>query len=124
MTVQTGPSATAARPTRSSSPPGRTFRLTDLVLNNPQGDFGRLLLTQTPAGGDPVVLFDVALENFRDNDFHFQTPIVLPAGTALTMSVLCRAPGVREQTPPPTQCDDALVFKRPGSRSRPRRQRP
>lgn len=111
MTVQTPPSTSAVEADPFVVPAGGTFRLTDLVLNNPQGDFGRLLLTQTPAGGDPVVLFDVALENFRDNDFHFQTPIVLPAGTALTMSVLCRAPGVpQNQTPPPTQCDDALVF--------------
>ena len=58
-----------------------------------------------------MVLFDVALENFRDNDFHFQTPIVLPAGTALTMTVQCRLPGTPQNlTPPPGQCDDALVF--------------
>lgn len=111
MTVQTGPSATPVEADPFVVPAGGTFRLTDLVLNNPQGDFGRLVLTQTPPDGDPVVLFDVALENFRDNDFHFQTPIVLASGTELTMSVLCRTPGVpQNQTPPPTECDDALVF--------------
>lgn len=93
-------------------PAGSTLRLTDLVLNNPQGDFGRMVLSQTPSGStDAVVLFEVALENFRDNDFHFQTPIVLPAGTTLTMSVQCRQPGTPPNlTPPPDACDDALVF--------------
>ncbi|WP_421734256.1 hypothetical protein [Cellulomonas sp.] len=111
MTVQTGP-GTSASADDFVVPAGSTLRLTDLVLSNPQGDFGRLVLSQTPAGSsDAVVLFDVALENFRDNDFHFQTPIVLPTGTALTMTVQCRLPGTPQNlTPPPGQCDDALVF--------------
>jgi hypothetical protein len=112
MTVQTAPSTSFADATPFIVPAGSTLRLTDLVLNNPQGDFGRLVLSQTPQGAsDAVVLFDVALENFRDNDFHFQTPILLPAGTALTMSVQCRQPGTPPNlTPPPALCDDALLF--------------
>lgn len=113
MTVQTPPTASTTPVTADPFvvPEGGSFRLTDLVLSNPQGDFGRLVITQTPPGGTSVVLLDVALENFRDNDFHFQTPIVLPAGAELTMGVVCRAAGAPpNQTPPPSQCDDALVF--------------
>ncbi|ADG75145.1 conserved hypothetical protein [Cellulomonas flavigena DSM 20109] len=112
LVLRTGPSTTLVDGEDFVVPAGSTLRLTDLVLSNPQGDFGRLVLAQTPEGSsDEVVLLDVALENFRDNDFHFQTPIVLPAGTRLTMSVLCRQPGAPlNLVPPPTECDDALVF--------------
>lgn len=111
LALRTGPSTTFADGESFVVPDGSTLRLTDLVLSNPQGDFGRLVLAQRPPGGTEVVLLDVALENFRDNDFHFQTPIVLPAGSRLTMSVLCRQPGTPlNLVPPPTECDDALVF--------------
>jgi len=111
MTVQTAPSTSFVDGDPFVVPAGSTLHLTDLVLSNPQGDFGRLVLSQTADGGATIVLFDVALENFRDNDFHFQTPFVLAEGTALTMSVQCRQPGTPPNlTPPPTRCDDALLF--------------
>jgi hypothetical protein len=93
-------------------PTGSTLRVTDLVLNNPQGDFGTMTLSQVPpGGGTPVTLIQVALENFRDNDYHFQTPITVPGDGSFQMTVTCRTVGTPpDGTPPAAACNDALVF--------------
>lgn len=87
-------------------PLGRTMELTDIVLQNPQGDFGRVQISM----GDRVLLA-LALENFRDIDYHFVTPIRGTAGEALRMTVDCNTvgapPGV---TAPLTTCDTALYY--------------
>ena len=86
-------------------PDKATFRITDLMLNNPQGDFGQLVVTS-----DKQELFVLALENFRDTDYHFQTPLVVKGGSSLVVTVSCRTPGAPlGQDPAPTKCDDALV---------------
>lgn len=85
-------------------PQANVFRLTDLVLGNPQGDFGRV---QVMVGGS--VLFDLALENFRDLDYHFVTPIVVEAGDLVELRADCARPGrppaVRDR---PSACDVSL----------------
>lgn len=87
-------------------PAKQSLDLTDLVLQNPQGDFGTVTLslgTQT--------LFDMALENFRDIDYHFVSPINAKAGDKLTMKVRCNGVGKPPgATPAPTTCDTALYF--------------
>jgi hypothetical protein len=101
VTPAPGDSATA----QLVVPDKATFRITDLMLNNPQGDFGQLVVT-----ADDVELFVLALENFRDTDYHFQTPLTIPGGGALVVTVSCRTPGAPlGQDPAPTKCDDALV---------------
>ena len=99
----------AGGPTRADEfviPAGQTLELTDLVLSNPQGDFGRVRIQIADR-----VLFDSALENFRDLDYHFVTPIVGVGGENLTMTVRCNTVGVPlEATPVPTQCDTAMYF--------------
>jgi hypothetical protein len=70
---------------------GETFALTDVVLQNPAGNIGELRVrrgTQT--------LLVVALENFRDLDYHFVAPIVFGPGDSLVLQVVCTevvAPG-------------------------------
>jgi hypothetical protein len=101
---------TAAKATTKSSsyvvPAGKKLNLTDLVLQNPQGDFGKLTLTQ----GTKTLLV-VALENFRDLDYHFVSPIVAPAGTRLQLTTQCNSVGrPPDQTPVPTQCDTAVLL--------------
>jgi type II secretory pathway pseudopilin PulG len=87
-------------------PDGATLRLTDIVLSNPQGDFGRVLVEL----GDRVLL-DSALENFRDLDYHFITPIVGAGGDELTMTVQCDQPGAPPAAPtPPTECETSMYF--------------
>jgi hypothetical protein len=57
----------------------KTLFITDLVFSNPASDaIGPLHLVRS---GDR--LLTLQLENFRDLDFHFVTPIVLSAGQSL-----------------------------------------
>jgi hypothetical protein len=92
---------------------GATVRLRDFLISNPQGDFGRVQVQL-----DGRTLFDLALENFRDVDYHFQSAIVAGAGSDLTMTVRCDEVGVPPaQTPPPTTCDTAVYYG--GTLSRP-----
>lgn len=87
-------------------PTDGTMQLTDFVLSNPQGDFGRVEVTF----GDRT-LFDLALENFRSVDFHFQAPIVGGEGAELRMVVRCDEVGVPPaQDPAPTSCDTAVFY--------------
>ena len=83
-----------------------TMNVTDLVMSNPQGDFGRVqLLLQEKT------LFDMALENFRDIDYDFVAPIEVPSGQVLTMKVTCRKAGAPpEQTTPPSACDTSMYI--------------
>lgn len=87
-------------------PEGATLKLTDFVLSNPQGDFGRVEVLL-----DDETLFDLALENFRNSDYHFQAPIVAGEGARLSLVVRCDEVGVPPaQTPPPSQCDTAVLW--------------
>jgi hypothetical protein len=81
------------------------FRLTDLVLSNPQGDFGRVTVR---INGGPA--FDVALENFRDLDYHFVSPIVARGGTAIELQLDCRKPGKPPGAPEATECEVAALL--------------
>jgi hypothetical protein len=87
-------------------PTHQTLSLTDLVLENPQGDFGRLTLTQ----GTKTLLV-LALENFRDTDYHFVSPIVAGAGTPIKLTIRCNAVGKPPgQSPAPSRCDTAVLL--------------
>lgn len=79
------------------------FSLTDLVLNNPQGDFGRV---QVLVDGD--VRLEHAMENFRDLDFHFVSPIEVTDN--VTLRVVCRSPGEPPDAPVPTTCDVSVLL--------------
>lgn len=85
-------------------PAKRQLNMTDLVFENPQGDFGTLTLTRGTS-----VLYDLGLENFRDNDYHFVSPIVIKAGDDVTMTVHCTRPG-RPVGSHPTSCSTATLF--------------
>ncbi|MEE6296185.1 hypothetical protein [Georgenia wangjunii] len=104
LQAQTPPGATATRSFGVED--GATLRLNDFVVSNPQGDFGRVQVEL-----DGRTLFDLALENFRDVDYHFQSAIVAGAGAELTMTVRCDEVGVPPaQDPPPTTCDTAVYY--------------
>jgi hypothetical protein len=60
-------------------PAGRTLFITDLVFSNPSDTaVGELRLERS---GQPLLV--LRLENFRDLDFHFVTPIVATGGQSL-----------------------------------------
>ncbi|GAA2724035.1 COG1470 family protein [Cellulomonas aerilata] len=86
-------------------PDGSTLQLTDIVLSNPQGDFGRVVVEV----GERE-LFDSALENFRDLDYHFITPIVGSGGQELTITVDCNTVGAPPGAEPPDECDTSMYF--------------
>jgi hypothetical protein len=61
-------------------PAGHVLQLTDVVLENPNGDPGTLVIARN--GG---VLLQLSMANFRDLDYHFVSPIVFPAGSSLQL---------------------------------------
>ncbi|MFD7622746.1 hypothetical protein [Streptomyces sp. NPDC059802] len=87
-------------------PRGHTFQLTDIVVQNPQGDAGTLVVS---SGRDAPVL-RLAMENFRDSDYHFVTPIMVSAGGKVTMTVDCRKVGKPVNAPTPSRCSESLFL--------------
>lgn len=69
-------------------PPGKVFRITDIVLANHQGDEGVLTIDF----GDRTIT-TIALETFRNQDYHWVTPIDVQAGSQVTATVECVRPG-------------------------------
>jgi hypothetical protein len=86
LSVTTGGGST--RTDRYTVASGQVFVLTDIFLQNPQGDEGRLELVV-----DDRTLLTVALNNFRDLDYHMVSPIEVPAGRAISLRVTCRRAG-------------------------------
>jgi hypothetical protein len=79
-------------------PAGQTLYVTDMVLQNPDSNTGRITIA---VDGQPV--FDSALDFFRDLDRHFVSPLRVPAGSNLTTTVVCTGP-------PGGQCTAAATF--------------
>lgn len=69
-------------------PAGKVFRITDLVLANHQGDEGVL----TIVFGERTVT-TIALETFRNQDYHWVTPIDVPENATVSATVTCDRPG-------------------------------
>ena len=80
--------------TKTLSPTGTLF-LTDLVFSNPNGAAGALVLLR-----NTTPLLQMRLENFRDYDLHFVTPIVIAAGQQLNLSLSCTS----------STCDPAVFY--------------
>ena len=60
-----------------------TLLLTDFIFSNPTGASGEVRLTR-----DGVTIIPLRLENFRDIDFHFVTPIVVQPNQSLTLELV------------------------------------
>jgi hypothetical protein len=99
--AETGASADAT----FTVPKGKTFLISDIVLQNPQGDYGTLTLD---IDGSQVSL--LALEDFRDTDSPWVTPLRVPAGGKVTMTVACRTPGSPPSAPKPTTCAESALL--------------
>ncbi len=78
----------------------KTLSITDLVLQNPQGDSGRIEIRR----GDTILL-ESALENFRDLDYHFVSPYQVKAPDTVSIRLTCLAPGGNQ-----AQCRVAVSF--------------
>ena len=82
-------------PTRRSTADGTLF-VTDFVFSNPNGAEGALVVLR-----NDTPLLQLRLENFRDYDLHFVTPIVVGPDDALNLSLSCTSPG---------SCDPAVFY--------------
>ena len=70
-----------------TNPFSSTFAVTDIVLQNPNGDTGVVQIKR-----DGNILMQSALENFRDLDLHFVAPYMFNPGSSLIMTVTCTQP--------------------------------
>jgi hypothetical protein len=66
----------------------QTYTVTDLILQNPAGDAGTLNITR---GGKSLIT--TRMENYRDYDLHFVTPITVSPGQSLSIAVTCTKAG-------------------------------
>jgi hypothetical protein len=84
-------------------PADKTLVVTDIILQNPRGDAGTLLIKR----GDDV-LYETGLQNFRDLDYHFLEPLTFSPDLPLTIEVSCQLPGPPE--PATGQCRPSVSF--------------
>jgi hypothetical protein len=73
-----------------------TLFLTDFLFSNPNGQEGAIVVLR-----NDVPLMRLRLENFRDYDVHFVTPLVIADGDQLNLSLVCEAAG---------ECDPAVLY--------------
>lgn len=66
-------------------PDGKTLQVTDIVLQNPGSNGGSLRVQRSGSA-----LLVVALDNFRDLDYHFVAPLLFKAGERLELNATCR----------------------------------
>lgn len=69
-------------------PKDQVFEITDIVVANFQGDEGVLTITF----GDRKIT-TIALETFRNQDYHWVTPIKITENDTVTVNVTCAKPG-------------------------------
>ncbi|HZG02293.1 MAG TPA: hydrolytic protein [Streptomyces sp.] len=80
-------------------PDDRLLLITDIVASAPQGDTGTLRVSI-----DDRTVISLALENFRNHDNHWVTPVEAPPGSTIVMEVTCRKPGNPPNAPAPGTC--------------------
>ncbi|MBN0047599.1 hydrolytic protein [Streptomyces actuosus] len=84
-------------------PQGKVFGVTDIVVANFQGDEGLMTITF----GDRKIT-TIALETFRNQDYHWVTPIKIPESAAVTVKVTCAKPGTPATGRQAQQCHEVL----------------
>lgn len=84
-------------------PEGKTFGVTDIVVANFQGDEGLLTIS---FGQRKITT--IALETFRNQDYHWVTPIQIPEKAAVTVSVTCAKPGTPATGKQASKCHQVL----------------
>jgi hypothetical protein len=105
LQIQDAVSGDANTMTAYTVPDGHTFELTDLLVQNPQGDAGTLIVS---AQGGRII--NLAMENFRDFDYHLVTPIEVLAGRTVIVSVNCRDVGKPVKAPAPSTCEESVLL--------------
>jgi hypothetical protein len=88
-----------------------TLSVSDIVLENPQGDSGTLSI-QVVDGSNTGVLLMENMDNFRALDYHFVSPPVLTGNQKLQIQVNCPANNGAQATPPAPgrACSPSVLF--------------
>ncbi|GAA2686745.1 hypothetical protein LV78_007887 [Actinosynnema pretiosum] len=102
-TIEVGTAGGQQRQGTYTIPDGKLFRITDLVVSNHQGDEGVL----TISFGEQRVL-TLALETFRNQDFHWVAPIEIRENDTVTALVQCTKPGTPATGQQSQQCFQTL----------------
>ncbi|MFJ4672540.1 COG1470 family protein [Kitasatospora purpeofusca] len=84
-------------------PAGKAFGITDIVVANFQGDEGVV----TIAFGDRKIT-TIALETFRNQDYHWVTPIRITENQTVTVQVTCAKPGTPATGVQAQECHEVL----------------
>ncbi|MFG2774546.1 hydrolytic protein [Streptomyces sp. NPDC048350] len=84
-------------------PEGKVFGITDMVVANFQGDEGVI----TISFGERKVT-TIALETFRNQDYHWVTPIEIPENSTVTAEVTCAKPGTPATGKQASGCHEVL----------------
>jgi len=84
-------------------PADKTLVVTDIIMQNPRGDTGTLVIKR----GDEVLL-ETGLANYRDLDYHFLEPWTFSPTAPLTVEVSCQVPGAPE--PATGKCRPSVSF--------------
>ncbi|WP_434447199.1 COG1470 family protein [Lentzea sp. E54] len=79
-------------------PAGKTLYVSDIIIENPNGDLGTLLIKR-----DANVLMQFGLANFKDMNRTFAQPIVFRPGQRVVVSVRCDNAG-------DTRCGTSVYF--------------
>jgi hypothetical protein len=88
-----------------TTPVRSLLSITDILLQNPQGDFGSMSIS---VNGAPFQF--VALENFRDDQTPLVTPVQVPAGSTVTVAVICRSPGTPAGASKAPRCFESVTL--------------
>ncbi|MFD7319999.1 hydrolytic protein [Streptomyces sp. NPDC059875] len=84
-------------------PQGKVFGITDIVVANFQGDEGVI----TISFGERKIT-TIALETFRNQDYHWVTPIDIPENSTVTAEVSCAKPGTPATGKQASGCHEVL----------------
>jgi hypothetical protein len=84
-------------------PANSVFGVTDIVVANFQGDEGVMTITF----GDGKIT-TIALETFRNQDYHWVTPIKIPENDTVTINVTCAKPGTPATGRQAQECHEVL----------------
>lgn len=84
-------------------PAGKAFGITDIVVANFQGDEGVV----TIGFGDRKIT-TIALETFRNQDYHWVTPISITESQTVTVQVTCVKPGTPATRRQAQKCHEVL----------------
>ncbi|MFI8519499.1 hydrolytic protein [Streptomyces sp. NPDC085481] len=84
-------------------PAGKAFGITDMVVANFQGDEGVVTIDF----GDRKIT-TIALETFRNQDYHWVTPIRITESQTVTVQVTCAKPGTPATGRRAQECHEVL----------------